>query len=135
MSGRFHIAIHIMTLLHAAGDEVISSDFIAESVNINPVLIRKEISSLNKFGLVDSKEGKSGGYMLGKPATEITLADIYEAVQAKSILGKARNTPNPACPIGKQINDHFNFMEHEMIGLITEKLRLQTLAQFNNQFN
>lgn len=135
MNGRFQIAIHIMTLLYAAGDDVISSDYIAGSVNINPVLIRKEISNLSKLGLIVSKEGKSGGYTLGKPATTITLADIYEAVQTNPVLGKARNTPNPACPVGRQISGHLTELEKEITGTITKKLRKQTLAAFSAQFN
>ena len=135
MSGRFQIAVHIMTLLHAAGNELLSSDYIAGSTNVNPALIRKEISNLTKLGLIASKEGKSGGYTLGKPADTITLADIYEAVQANPVLGKARNIPNPACPVGRQINNHLNTLEKEITNTITSKLRKQTLAVFSKQFN
>ena len=135
MSGRFQIAVHIMTLLHAAGNELLSSDYIAGSTNVNPALIRKEISNLTKLRLIASKEGKSGGYTLGKPADTITLADIYKAVQANPVLGKARNIPNPACPVGRQINNHLNTLEKEITNTITSKLRKQTLAAFSKQFN
>jgi len=135
MSGRFQIAVHIMTLLHAAGNELLSSDYIAGSTNVNPALIRKEISNLTKLGLIASKEGKSGGYTLREPANTITLADIYEAVQANPVLGKARNIPNPACPVGRQINGHLNTLEKEITNTITSKLRKQTLAAFSKQFN
>ena len=135
MNGRFQIAVHIFTLLHAAGDALLSSDYIAGSVNVNPVLIRKEISHLSKLGLVTSKEGKSGGYSLGKPAGEITMADIYEAVQVDPVLGKARNLPNPKCPVGRQINGHLKKMDKEISRVITDQLRKQTLAQFSKQFD
>lgn len=135
MNGRFQIAVHIFTLLHAAGDALLSSDYIAGSVNINPVLIRKELSHLSKLGLVASKEGKSGGYSLGKPAAHITIADIYEAVQVAPVLGKARNLPNPKCPVGRQINGHLNEMDKEITRIITDQLRKQTLEQFSKQFD
>ncbi|MDT3401841.1 Rrf2 family transcriptional regulator [Mucilaginibacter terrae] len=135
MTGRFQIAVHIFTLLHAAGDEYISSDYIAGSVNINPVLIRKELSYLRNLGLIASKEGKSGGYTLGKSAGTITMADIYEAVMVNPVLGKARNQPNPKCPIGQQISSHLKNMDAELTRVITEKLRRQTLAEFYKQFN
>ena len=104
MNGRFPIALHILTLLSRAGDELMSSDYIAGSININPALARKEIGNLRNLGLISSKEGKSGGYVLAKPATQITMADVYEAVKNQPVLGVAKNTPNPDCPVGKQIN-------------------------------
>jgi Rrf2 family protein len=135
MSGRFQIAVHILTLLQAAGNDVLSSDYISGSVNINPVLIRKELSHLSKLGLVASKEGKSGGYTLGKPATQITMADVYRAVQVNPVLGKARNQPNPKCPVGLQISEHLSRLDNDISQVIVDKLSKQTLAAFSKQFD
>jgi Rrf2 family protein len=135
MTGRFQIATHILTLLHTAGDAVLSSDYISGSVNANPVLIRKELSILSKLGLVCSKEGKSGGYTLGKPAAQITLADVYNATQVNPVLGKAKNQPNPECKVGKQINQHLNQLDTEISEILNRKLRSQTLAEFCKQFD
>jgi len=135
MNGRFQIAVHIMTLLCTAGDEMLSSDYIASSVNVNPVLIRKELSNLIKHGLVVSKEGKSGGYLLARPASDITIAEVYQTVQAAPVLGKARNVPNPNCPVGKQINKHLNLLNNEIGKTIIKKLGKQTVAAFTQQFN
>lgn len=135
MNGRFQIAVHIMTLLCTAGNEMLSSDYIAGSVNINPVLIRKELSNLIKHGLVVSKEGKSGGYSLAMPANEITIAEVYQTVQDAPILGKARNIPNPKCPIGKQINKHLDQLNNEIDKAIIKKLGKQTIVAFTQQFD
>lgn len=134
MSGRFQIATHIITLLCNAGSDVLSSEYIAGSVNVNPVLIRKELSNLIKHGLIISKEGKSGGYLLAKPAAQITLADVYSAVQTNPVLGKARNTPNPKCPVGKQINRHLNQLNSEIELSIIGQLAQQSIAEFTQQF-
>jgi Rrf2 family protein len=135
MSGRFQIAVHIMTLLCTAGNVMLSSDYIAGSVNINPVLIRKELSNLIKHGLVISKEGKSGGYSLARPANEITMAEVYKTVQVAPVLGTARNIPNPKCPVGKQINKHLDLMNKEIDKTIIKKLDKQTIAAFTQQFD
>src|ERR1700761_916528 len=103
MNGRFPIAVHILTLLSKAEGELLSSDYIAGSININPALVRKEISNLRNHGLIISKEGKSGGYGLGKAAKQITMGDIYDAVKNQPLLGEAKNTPNPDCAVGKKI--------------------------------
>src|ERR1700744_304695 len=104
MNGRFQIAMHILTLLDHSEGELLSSDYIAGSVNANPALIRKELAVLNKAGLVSSKGGKTGGYTVAKSSKSIKLADIYQAVNQQSVLGVAKNIPNPDCPVGKQIN-------------------------------
>ena len=134
MNGRFQISTHILTLLCNAESNVLSSDYIAGSVNVNPVLVRKELSNLIKHGLVVSKEGKSGGYELAKHASLITMADVYRTVQTNPVLGKARNTPNPKCPVGKQINRHLNQLNKEIDDMIAEQLGHQSLAAFTQLF-
>ena len=134
MNGQFQIAMHILTLLSKQPGELLSSAYIAGSININPVLVRKEISNLRSFGLIESKEGKDGGYSLGKPAHQITLADVYVAVKNQSALGQAKNMPNPACPVGKQINGHLNNLALEVDTSIINKLSQTTLAAFSDQF-
>ena len=135
MNGRFPIAVHILTLLSKAGDELLSSDYIAGSININPALARKEISNLRNHGLITSKEGKSGGYSLGKSARQITLADIYVAVRNQPVLGVAKNTPNPDCPVGKQINQNIDQLYADLDKTLLDKLSSITILEFSNQFD
>jgi Rrf2 family protein len=133
-NGRFQIAVHIMTLLCLSEEEQVSSEYIAGSINANAVLIRKELGNLRKHNLVISKEGKAGGYQLGQPAHKITMAQIYEAVKQNHVLGEARNTPSPDCPVGKSINKHLAGINTDLDQLIYDKLDQQTLADFSKQF-
>lgn len=135
MNGRFQIAIHILTLLSKAGEELLSSEYIAGSMNINPALARKEISNLRNHGLIASKEGKNGGYSLGKSPQQITLSTIYDAVKPTAVLGHAKNLPNPDCIVGKQINDHLLNLNKELNETLYKKLNGTTLADFSRQFN
>lgn len=135
MNGRFPIAIHILTLLSRAGDELLSSEHIAGSININPALARKEISNLRQHGLIESKEGKSGGYRLPKAAGNITLADVYLAVKSTPVLGTAKNDPNPDCPVGRGINKNLDKLYTELDETLLAKLRKITLADFSSQFH
>jgi Rrf2 family protein len=135
MNGRFQIAMHILTLLNRANNELLSSEYIAGSVNTNPALIRKELSNLRNNGLIISKEGKSGGYGLAKSPQSIKLSDIYLSVKQTSILGQAKNLPNPNCSVGKQINNHLDNLYKEMDNTLLKKLDLTTLAEFSEQFD
>lgn len=135
MNGRFPIAVHILTLLSKAGSELLSSDYIAGSININPALARKEISNLRNLGLITSKEGKSGGYSLGTSAKQITLADVYLAVKNQPVLGVAKNTPNPDCPVGKQISKKIDQLYDELDKTLLKKLGSISIEDFSNQFD
>ncbi|RRB01068.1 Rrf2 family transcriptional regulator [Larkinella rosea] len=134
-NSRFSIAIHILTLLAKAGPEWVSSDYLAGSVNINPVLIRKEVSNLRKKGLIISKEGKNGGSSLAKPAEKILLSEVYQAVRPASLLGQTRNSPNPDCPVGRQINSHLDTLFQTAENAMISQLHQTTLAEFSEQFH
>lgn len=134
-NGRFAISLHILTLLCKSEGEVLSSDYIAGSININPVLVRKEIMQLRKAGYVEGKEGKNGGCFLIKKAEEINLADLFKMVYQHPILSLAKNTPNPNCPVGKAINENLNQLYDEVEQAMLAKLAKTNLAEFCNKFN
>jgi Rrf2 family protein len=122
-------------LLSKTNEELLSSEYIAGSININPALARKEISNLRNHGFIESKEGKGGGYSMAKAANQITLADIYNAVKDTHVLGVAKNTPNPDCPIGKQINKNIEELYTDLDKAFIAKLETKTLEDFSNQFH
>jgi Rrf2 family protein len=134
-NGRFAISLHILTLMSRSNGELLSSEYIAGSININPVLVRKEISNLRKFGLVESKEGKNGGSALAKPARQIRLSEIYQAVRQTALLGQNKNSPNPKCEVGKQINTHLQDLYEETEQTLIQRLSKTTLADFSKKFD
>lgn len=79
LSSRFSIAVHILTLASMHSQNC-TSEFIASSVNTNPVLIRRIIGYLKKAELVAVQAG-TGGTSLLKDISEITLLDVYNAVE------------------------------------------------------
>lgn len=97
VSGKFAITIHILTLLSKFPDEYLSSEFIAGSTNLHPVLVRKEIANLKKNNIVESKEGKNGGTKLLKPVSNISLDDIFKMTFETVTLGFSKKSPNPNC--------------------------------------
>jgi Rrf2 family protein len=134
-NSRFAISVHILTLLAGAKGELLSSDYMAGSININPVLVRKELSNLQKHGLVASKEGKNGGAYLNKDAKDIRLSDVYEAVKQAPLLGEAKNETNPACPIGRQIKTHLKTLYTNAEQAMIAQLSITSLHDFLNQFD
>jgi Rrf2 family protein len=135
MNGQFAISMHILTLLAKANGEWLTSDFIAGSININPVLVRKGLSNLRNNGLVVSREGKKGGSALAKAASQIRVSDVFKATRQGAFLGNARNTPNPDCPVGRQINTHLDDLYQEAEEALIQKLGTSTLDDFSRRFD
>lgn len=131
---RFATAIHIMTLLAKSPQEWLTSDWIAGSINVNPVIVRKEISVLREAGLIISRQGKEGGSQLAKNAENITISEIYRSVKNTEVLGKKNQNPNPACSVGKEINSHLNTLFEETDELVSNFLGDKSLQKFADQF-
>lgn len=133
-NGRFAISLHILVLLEKAKGELLSSDYMAGSININPVLVRKELINLRERGFVVSKEGKNGGATLAKAANKITLGAIYQSVKGNYLLGNHKNDPNPLCEVGRDINKHLGDLYNETERRLVKELDQQTLADFSARF-
>ncbi|EAZ81995.1 Rrf2 family transcriptional regulator [Algoriphagus machipongonensis] len=132
---RFATAIHILTLLADSEEEWMSSDWIAGSININPVMVRKEIGVLTKAGLVESRKGKVGGSKLAKRSSDIRLDEIYLAVKNSDVLGKKNLKPNVLCPIGKNINQKLGSLFSEIDNSVIDELHGKTLENFVKKFS
>jgi Rrf2 family protein len=102
-SSRFIVAVHILTLLEQSRGEPVTSEYIAGSVNTNPAVIRRLLSRLARAGLVCSRLGSGGGARLSRTASGITLLEVYRAVEEGQMFAMHYASPNPNCPVGRQI--------------------------------
>ena len=106
ISSRFTIAVHIFSCINIFEKEhKITSDFLAGSVNVNPVVIRKLLSQLKAAGLVEVQRG-SGGASIVKPLEDITFLDINRAVGCieNGELFHFHENPSTECPVGRNIH-------------------------------
>jgi Rrf2 family protein len=106
ISSRFTIALHIFTCVDVFKDErKVTSDFLAGSINTNPVIIRKILTQLKNAGLIHVARG-TGGIELTRDLSEITFYDVYKAIGAveNGDLFHFHESPNPDCPVGRNIH-------------------------------
>lgn len=104
-SSRFSTAVHILALLALEAGRPVTSDYVASSVNTNPVVIRRLLRKLAEAGLVSSTPGSAGGSRLARDPRKITLLDAYSAVESGQLFGEHSQRPNPNCPVGRHIVD------------------------------
>jgi Rrf2 family protein len=86
---RFATGVHALALLASEPDVLQTSDDVAEKLRTNPVVIRRVFSLLHQAGLVDSQKGPHGGSRLARAAKQITLADIYAALDGGELFHSA----------------------------------------------
>jgi hypothetical protein len=61
-NSRFAVAVHVMSLMAWSGEEPLKSDQVADSVNTNPVVIRRMLLELAEAGLVGFADGFFGRF-------------------------------------------------------------------------
>lgn len=103
-NGRFTTAIHICIFMQIKGNKkLISSQVLAESVKTNPVVIRRIVAKLRDYDIVGSVAGAKGGFFLKRPANEISLWDIYQAVRETDLFHKPKKI-NPECVVSTNLS-------------------------------
>ncbi|HVW76902.1 MAG TPA: Rrf2 family transcriptional regulator [Alloacidobacterium sp.] len=82
---RFATGVHALLLLAVEPDVLQTSEDVARKLNTNPVVIRRVFSLLQHAEIVESLKGPSGGSRLARSAKEISLADIYRALNSGDV--------------------------------------------------
>lgn len=136
-NSRFTVAIHILTLLaNEAGKDPVTSEFIAASVNTNPVVIRRLLALLRVAKLVRSQGGPGGGWQLTVPPRSITLRDVFRAVQRDDTLFPLHaSPPNPRCPVGRNIQAALEERYDEARVALERQLERSTVADLLQDVN
>ncbi|RYL87549.1 Rrf2 family transcriptional regulator [Sporolactobacillus sp. Y61] len=126
INSRVAVAIHTLALIASRPHDDLPSDYIASSVNTNPVVIRRILGMLRKAGLIRTSVGKAGA-ALRKSPSEISLLDVYRAVEPSSELFAVHANPNPHCPVGKGINAVLEEAFHGAQSALEKKLKAQSI--------
>lgn len=134
ISTRFSIAVHTLSLIAVSPNDC-TGDFIAGSVNTNPVVIRRIMGMLKKAGLVEVRPGVGGASLLKDPS-EITLLDVYRAVNVteENQLFRIHENPNIRCLVGRNIEQVLQAELRDAQSAMEQRLAQTTLAQLIGKF-
>ena len=125
---RFTVAIHVLCLLATDRMKLLTSEFIAGSVNTNPVVVRRILAVLRNAGLVESQPGVSGGWQIVGEASTITLGHVYRLIQPGSVFAMHNKKPNPRCPVGKNIQRGLRIHYQNAQEALEKELERTTIA-------
>ena len=133
ISSRFTVALHIFTCVETFKDDCkVTSDFLASSINTNPVIIRKILSQLKNAGLITVARG-TGGITPTRPITEITFYDVYQAIEPveNGDLFHFHEAPNPECPVGRNIHSLLDDKLKAIQGAMEAEMKKYTVADLD----
>lgn len=133
ISTRFSIAVHTLSLIAVTPD--CTGDYIAGSVNTNPVVIRRIMGMLKKAGLVEVKPGVGGANLLKDPA-DITLLDVYRAVGVTedNQLFRIHEHSKIECSVGRNIELVLQEELADAQAVMEQRLAQTTIAQLREKF-
>ena len=130
ISSRFTIGVHLLAVIDYLGeDEKVTSNTLASSIGVNPVIVRNVMGSLKEAGIIDISQGKSG-ISLTKNPDQITFYDVYKAVDSVKDEGlfHFHENPNPECPIGRNIHKAMDSKLKRVQRCMEDEMRKITLA-------
>jgi len=87
------LALHAVVFLASNSDQPESTRDIASVLGVSEAHLSKVLQRLTRAGLVRSTRGPRGGFTLTRPSEEMTLLEVYEAMdgaltQSQCLLGK-----------------------------------------------
>ncbi|MBR6985194.1 MAG: Rrf2 family transcriptional regulator [Ruminococcus sp.] len=131
ITSKFTVAVHILTCIDIFGGQMrVTSDFLSGSTGVNAVIVRGVLGQLRNAGIVETRQG-SGGAHLAKALDEITLYDIYKAVDCVDDEGlfHFHENPNADCPVGRNIHKAMDGRLEAAQAALENELKSTTLAE------
>jgi Rrf2 family protein len=126
-------AIQILCVIVYKGDEAVNAEMIARSLKTNPVVVRRILKSLENKGLVEVRQGRNGGVALKKRPADITLDDIYKAVEGPEGLFALRRNGNPRCAVNNSMKSLLTPVFAATSEAVEKTLKHTTLEQLTEK--
>lgn len=134
---QFAIAVHICAALgchgavkETAGVAPVTSSYLAASVNATPSFVRRILAVLAKSGLVKTTRGASGSCSLQRKPADITMLDIYRAVDGPKVFALHSYPPEQKCSVSCRMNKAMNSLLGEAQRDMEAALAKTSLADF-----
>ncbi len=133
MTSEFAIATHALVVL-SHKKTVVSSDVLAENICTNPTRVRKVLSRLKKAGLVETKEGAEGGYLLVVPSDQINLRTVADTLDVAFVTSSWKSgNPEMSCMISSGMAGVLDGLYADLDRNCREMMGHITIADLENQ--
>ncbi len=133
---RFPTALQIaLTLAQSErlGSPLVTSAQLARGVGSTASLVRRLLVPLGRDGIVRSSLGQSGGVRLARPASAITLGEIYKSVVGEKQLFVARTGVPHLCEVSARVESYFESLAADADEAVISMLKGRTLEGSLNE--
>jgi Rrf2 family protein len=128
------MSLHV--LLHLGGYPTpVTSEALSEHMGANPVVIRRTMAGLRKAGLVSSSKGHGGGWSISRDLKEISLLDIYQALDEPILVHQHRGLEMPECLVEQTVGRTLNAIYQEAEALIIKRFEKIKLSDLSTAFH
>ncbi|WP_109482740.1 Rrf2 family transcriptional regulator [Paraburkholderia sp. C35] len=131
-NSRLTVATHILAWMALVArdrpDDPVTSERIAASVKTNPVVIRRTLGYLAKAGLVQSYRGVNAGWRLAKPADDISLLDVFDALEEGPQFALHATQPSQRCPVGRGVGPTLSRVYDSIDEAVRNTLAAKTIS-------
>lgn len=137
ISMKCSIAVHCLIFIHEAQGKVkVTSNLLSQSTGCNPVVIRNVFSALKKAGIITVARG-TGGAELCKDPSEITLYEIYQALEPKGLSSLIGIHPcqGRSCPVARNIHRVLQGPYQKIEQAVQKTMETITLASMIEDFH
>lgn len=119
-----HALLHMAQVGHP-----LTSEVLARSMRTNPAVFRRSMAGLREAGYVKSGKGHGGGWQLARPLNQITLLDVYEALNRPTLFAIGSRSDHADCLIEKNVNAALTDTMLQAEALFIERFGKITLDQ------
>lgn len=119
----------LLVIAHTKGHAPVKSYTLSERLGLSDSYLKKIMRQLVVAGLVDSEAGKKGGFVLKRAPKNISLLDVFEAIESTAPFLSTTNLVDKVFPKEKMIAHE---KEQKIISVFTraEQAYRQSLSQF-----
>ncbi|MDF1873768.1 Rrf2 family transcriptional regulator [Vannielia sp.] len=127
-NSRLSLALHTLSHMAGAPDRMRTSADIADHAGTNPVVVRRVLGKLREAGLLTSEKGHSGGWRLARAPQEITLADVYLALDERLVATDESREP-ATCSVEHALQTRVSTVLDEVERSLVDKLGETSISE------
>lgn len=127
-NSRLSLALHTLGHMAADPDGTQTSAQIADHAGTNPVVVRRVLGRLREAGLLVSEKGHAGGWRLARAPGQITLADVYLALEER-LIAPDSDEHSHSCSVEHALHRRVSNLMQEIEQSLIERLSETTIDE------
>lgn len=127
-NSRLSLALHTLGHMASEPERMRTSADIASHAGTNPVVVRRVLGKLREAGLLASEKGHAGGWRLARSPHQITLADVYLALD-ESLIASDADLNTSSCSVEHVLQRKVASVMEDIERSLIERLASTTIAE------